>query len=269
MLSLLSSDFLPFSATTRCGIIDKATFPETKATQTYEMPLRDLLKKKDKYEVDTGHSESSNLPPPPEFTFMRTDTHTQEILSLPEEPPSPLYDTPTDGSGDVYRSRLSRLTGRSRSHSNASTASRSSDVSKSKDRPSNDRRLSQRLGFRKPEPTSTAVPQNLPEIRDGQDEDGDAWEQRATILARENERNRSAPATPVREDMPDLGALGLGKGNEGGIVSSKNTDDNIQEAIRLHEAGELVKATRMFGRLADPNGENNALSQVLYGLALR
>jgi hypothetical protein len=113
------------------------------------------------------------------------------------------------------------------------------------------------------------VPQNLPEIRDGQDEDGDAWEQRATILARENERNRSAPATPVREDMPDLGALGLGKGNEGGIVSSKNTDDNIQEAIRLHEAGELVKATRMFGRLADPNGENNALSQVLYGLALR
>lgn len=25
----------------------------------------------------------------------------------------------------------------------------------------------------------------------------------------------------------------------------------------------------MFGRLADPDGENNALSQVLYGLALR
>ena len=25
----------------------------------------------------------------------------------------------------------------------------------------------------------------------------------------------------------------------------------------------------MFGRLADPKGENNALSQVLYGLALR
>ena len=25
----------------------------------------------------------------------------------------------------------------------------------------------------------------------------------------------------------------------------------------------------MFGRLADPHGENNALSQVLYGLALR
>lgn len=32
---------------------------------------------------------------------------------------------------------------------------------------------------------------------------------------------------------------------------------------------ELEKATEMFGVLADPNGANNALGQVLYGLALR
>ena len=32
---------------------------------------------------------------------------------------------------------------------------------------------------------------------------------------------------------------------------------------------DLTSSTKMFGRLADPNGENNALSQVLYGLALR
>lgn len=32
---------------------------------------------------------------------------------------------------------------------------------------------------------------------------------------------------------------------------------------------ELEASTRMFGQLADPNGANNALSQVLYGLALR
>jgi len=53
------------------------------------------------------------------------------------------------------------------------------------------------------------------------------------------------------------------------VVSTKYVDDNIQEAIRLHEAGQLETSTSMFGRLADPNGENNALSQVLYGLALR
>lgn len=32
---------------------------------------------------------------------------------------------------------------------------------------------------------------------------------------------------------------------------------------------ELEKSTQMFAQLADPNGANNALSQVLYGLALR
>ncbi|KAF1814050.1 HCP-like protein [Eremomyces bilateralis CBS 781.70] len=56
----------------------------------------------------------------------------------------------------------------------------------------------------------------------------------------------------------------------GGIsVADAGGDVNIQEAIRLHEAGDLQRATAMFGRLADPNGANNALSQVLYGLALR
>jgi hypothetical protein len=73
----------------------------------------------------------------------------------------------------------------------------------------------------------------------------------------------------VNDNVPDVGTLNLGEKHEGGIVASKHTDDNIQEAIRLHEAGELEQATRMFGRLADPKGENNALSQVLYALALR
>jgi hypothetical protein len=32
---------------------------------------------------------------------------------------------------------------------------------------------------------------------------------------------------------------------------------------------DLERSTKMFGQLADPNGANNPLSQVLYGLALR
>lgn len=32
---------------------------------------------------------------------------------------------------------------------------------------------------------------------------------------------------------------------------------------------DLERSTQLFGRLADPNGANNPLSQVLYGLALR
>lgn len=95
----------------------------------------------------------------------------------------------------------------------------------------------------------------------------DQWEHRATILAKEMEKNRSRPTTPVGSTM-DLSKMSLG-GSPEGVVLTKYVDDNIQEAIRLHEAGELETSTQMFGRLADPNGENNALSQVLYGLALR
>jgi hypothetical protein len=233
------------------------------------MPLRDLLKKKEKLEVETDSAEP--LPPPPQITFMRSDTNTEEVISLPDDPPNAFYDPPTsaDGSNDGgHRARFSRLTGRSRSQSTASNASRSSETSKSKEHPRDSKRLSQRLGLRKPE-SSAVVPEDLPDIQDGQDGDGDAWEQRATILARENEKSRSRPATPVNEDMPDVGGMKLTEAKEGGVVASKSTDDNIQEAIRLHEAGELNNATRMFGRLADPNGENNALSQVLYALSLR
>jgi hypothetical protein len=99
------------------------------------------------------------------------------------------------------------------------------------------------------------------------------WEARATILAKKNEQQRSRPSTPVGS-VTDLGkfsdsTMGDSPGREKGVVSSKHVDDNIQEAIRLHEAGKLETSTQMFGRLADPKGENNALSQVLYGLALR
>ncbi len=140
------------------------------------------------------------------------------------------------------------------------------------------KRLSQRLHLKKADPSSVAVPDDLPEIsasvaglEDKQvDEAGieSQWEKRATMLARKNEASRSRPPTPLSSSM-DVSSAHLGDGRERGVIGDQHTDDNIQEAIRLHEAGELETSTRMFGRLADPEGENNALSQVLYGLALR
>lgn len=94
------------------------------------------------------------------------------------------------------------------------------------------------------------------------------WEARATILARKNEIARSRPATPSGSSV-DLTNLTLGERGEKGVVASKYSDDSIQEAIKLHMDGDYVGSTKMYGRLADPKGENNALSQVLYGLALR
>lgn len=124
----------------------------------------------------------------------------------------------------------------------------------------------------------------LPEIAPVCNDDGGAeartdaeaqWEKRATILARENERSISNSMLP----SSGSGGLGLEYGvatltvgrdeKRMNMVVSKEGDDDIQEAIRLHEAGDLERSTGMFGRLADPAGKNNALSQVLYGLALR
>jgi hypothetical protein len=230
------------------------------------------------------------VPPPPpipdepefQFTSMRSDTHTQEIISPPtfsstesSSPPPSLRNsnTGTRKSSGLFKGRP-RTTSTA---SGASVSSRSSDKSNSK---TGHRRLSQRLHLRRSEASSASVPDDLPEItvdNEAVDVTGieSQWEARATILAKKNEQQRSRPTTPVGSvtDLERFGEMTMGgrasPGNERGVVSSKYVDDNIQEAIRLHEAGELEVSTQMFGRLADPHGENNALSQVLYGLALR
>ncbi len=157
-------------------------------------------------------------------------------------------------------------------------SSRSRSTSESSQKGS--KRLSQRLHLSRSPSSSENVPEYLPEIVGGEeDNDGreSQWEKRATMLARENEKHRSRPGTPTHGSAaPVIPKLRLG--DESGrsspapqdrVVSSKAIDEDIQEAIRLHEAGELEKSTALFGRLADPRGANNPLSQVLYGLALR
>jgi DNA repair exonuclease SbcCD ATPase subunit len=157
------------------------------------MPLGINIKRKDKHKDVSDHAPGPALPPRPEFTFLRSDTYTQEVLSLPEDPPedSPEPLSPTEGAGGGRRQAFPQPTGRPRSRSDVSTTSRSSDTSKSKDkdRPHGHRSLSERLGLRKEE-TSANVPQDFHEIADGQYEDGNAREQRATILAKENEKNQ-------------------------------------------------------------------------------
>ncbi|RDA89537.1 hypothetical protein CP533_0349 [Ophiocordyceps camponoti-saundersi (nom. inval.)] len=81
--------------------------------------------------------------------------------------------------------------------------------------------------------------------------DNEFWERRATMLAGVHDEDQPQPQPPTEE------------------IASRQTDQDIQEAIRLHEAGSLEQSTAIFARLADPSGANNALSQVLYGLALR
>lgn len=248
------------------------------------MGLRDMLKKKDRLSQSYSPDAATvGRLAAPEFTFIRSDTNTEEVIYPPASPLTPKSDddgylTAKDSSGSKPRRSLDVFKS-SRSRGNSPSSARSEenqDASGRKDGPG--RRKSHRLPFGSRSPsTSEFVPENLPSIRlpgdDGALDDRDnaelEWENRATILVKHNSQalTRSATPSPAREkgnpwDQPQ------GHGYESKL-SGKEIDDMLQEAIRLHEDGELEKATVLFGKLADPKGANNPLSQVLYGLALR
>jgi hypothetical protein len=246
------------------------------------MGLRDLLKKKD--DVSRGAAPDAQPVHGPEFTFIRSDTHSQDLIHPPDGPLGDVGNYLSVNEPPKQRRSLDvfRSGHRSRSRSDSSPAGSGSD--------GGGRRMS-RFQLNRAPPSSEKVPQDLPEIVAPSDpSDRDAaelqWEQRATMLATQNDRASGAsqptsPMSPMSPGGPGGPLYGPGPGpgrssrsasvSAGGsrVVSSKAIDEDIQEAIRLHEAGDLEKSTTLFGRLADPDGANNPLSQVLYGLALR
>lgn len=284
------------------------------------MGLRDLLKKKDSIQEQDTDAETISKLASPEFTFIRSDSLSQEIIHPPSHPAAAAHDGSGDDDAahahlrakekDGARNRLSLDVFRSsRSRSSSLASNKSGQAKDVRDRASVSRRLSHRLHLSRNPSSSEVVPQDLPEIKaytpDGQeDREGEElqWEKRATILARENSKHRGRPdlgrydresvsrdASQIHlgDDGPST-IPGVPPGAERGYsprsndviglavstpeeaaLSTQAIDADIQEAIRLHEAGELEESTTLFGRLADPNGANNPLSQVLYGLALR
>jgi hypothetical protein len=122
------------------------------------------------------------------------------------------------------------------------------------------------------------VPDNLPDVGGAvvarNEEDEAKWEKRATVLVQGGPLGHSAPPTPTIEINDAMASMGMSPAGRPGVQRQPSTgaladEENIQEAIRLHEKGNLEASTALFGRLADPSGPNNALAQVLYGLALR
>ena len=238
------------------------------------MPLKDLLKKKDKLSNDEG--KTTVISPndgAPAFKFLRTDTYNQEEIQPPtfDGDPKGIH-IPARSSTPPSTPPKRSLGDRLRRGSNASPASPES--------PKESQRISQRLHLgsksRASSTSSVNIPTDLPAINDAYSKQGDKqeneakWEERATILAKENALvqpptaalsqmsvtpGESAARRPSHSRSPSIRS-----------ISDAAGDGNIQEAIRLHEAGELTKATEMFGRLAETG---NVLSQVLYGLSLR
>ena len=248
------------------------------------MALKDLLKKKDNIK-EASPDTIASLPeaPKPEFTFVRSDTNSQEFISPPSFP-----DDPSTNSEKHHTSPFFRL----RASSNASSSPRSSTESKEQPRPSSkdkdSRRLSQRLHLSRSNPhslnqTSTNVPSDLPDIApislQSEEEKQAAWEERATLLAKENPNTdrrslsrgsttstRSRRSETTITSQPNFHHAHLGDNPaRATVISDAKSDDDIQVALQLHEAGNLSESTAMFGRLAS----KNAMAQILYGLALR
>ncbi|KAM3546646.1 hypothetical protein ARSEF1564_000479 [Beauveria bassiana] len=244
----------------------------------------------------------------PEFTFVRSDTASMEVIHPGDEKlssnrspprhtaPAPHDNDDDDGPAQHLSPSKEPGSGLRRSlsifHSNRSrSASVSSQASTQSGSGTRRRRLSERLHLRHRQPESSdSVPDNLPAITVGTADEAH-WEQRATLLAEQNKIARSAPGSPSLEgsmaslNIAPTAAVGSGTPTaEGGrsrsrsnsprlappkAVSSKKIDDAIQEAIRLHEAGDVAQSTAIFETLADPQGANSPLSQVMFGMALR
>ncbi|KAF2270667.1 HCP-like protein [Lojkania enalia] len=223
------------------------------------MTLKDLLKKRDKVRDEGAAPKGPELSTDvPEFQFYRSTTTTHEAIEPPSFPGDPNRESPLL-SPEPHK-RLSRF----RRHSNASQSNAGAEDNRAREN-----RLSERLHIsRQRSSSSVNLPENLPEIGDGvaRTEDDEAkWEKRATLMAKGNTISRSGSTTP---NIETSNPLEVGRRSRSPSVSAVG-DGDIQEAIRLHESGNLEASTALFGRLADPNGANNALSQVLYGLALR
>ena len=255
------------------------------------MALKDLLKKRDKIHENAPPPVAPPPLDPPEFTIMRSDTHTQELISPPTFA-SDIEPHQTVNEDHHSHNPFSRL----RKSSVASNSPNSSNKDGKRPSSMEGKRLSQSLHFRSNSRASSQasvnVPSDLPEIQNVavNEEDQQAqWEQRATILANANASTRAralshsdqGSGSPQRKghrrsksdmSIPESAVMQVEPREHLGdkvvvksSISDQKGDENIQEAIRLHEAGELTKSTEMFGRLA----ASNAMAQIMFGLALR
>jgi hypothetical protein len=227
------------------------------------MTLKDLLKKKDKIKDDgaapVARGGPTLSPDVPEFQFFRTTTSTQESIEPPSFPGDPTR------APQPLLSPTRTTFGRFRKHSDAAKQG-SQNGSEG---------VAKRLHFGRTRSSSSAhVPENLPAVGgDGvarTEEEEANWEKRATVLVTEGALGgASGPTSPRIEVTNPLSPGALKSRSRSGSINAPEDEENIQEAIRLHEKGNLEASTALFGRLADPNSHNNALAQVLYGLALR
>ncbi|KAF1975228.1 HCP-like protein [Bimuria novae-zelandiae CBS 107.79] len=232
------------------------------------MPLKDLLKKKDRVRTSSDAPEKGPTlsPDVPEFQFYRSTTTTRESIEPPAFPGDPQRETHL-----APEAPRSGLKGKLRRHSNAGQAGPGAERGKSDG--------GHKLHFgRSRSGSSVNVPQDLPEVGgDGvarNEEEEARWEKRATMLV-EGTVLKSGGTTPtieVNNPMSSGSRNGPSRSNSFDATAGhdpESPEQKFQDAIDLHKEGDFVKSTKKFGEVADTKGPNQALAEVLYGLALR
>ena len=207
------------------------------------MTFKDLLKKKDKTQDEDSSQEipAPILDPSSEshFTFMRSDTNTQEVFDPPAlggvAPKPTATNIPPQPETSPPSKRLSRL----RKFSSASTTSTSSTEKSEKRR---SQRLSFRTHSRNHSASSVNVPSDLPSINDGNDEfDGEEreadWEKRATLLAKGNPQG-AAPISVT--ETSKLDEKGVSSGNSGRSRSRSRSVSDKKGDVSLEECPEVL-----------------------------
>jgi len=291
-LSTVGVPLTPLSCHVLCFVVYSRvrtliTHSRTEVLASNMTGLKDLLKKKEKIGEDTHTAPQQECLAPPEFTIIRTTTTTEEVIQPPSFPGDDDSSDRRKAPEETPKEKKRHTLGFRKSSNSGITKDPPAAVEEQAEkvsqqlpvRPKNERRISARLHLHRSRSatseSSTNLPQDLPEapvtvavgsldgtaqeIKEEKEQREAQWEKRATMLAQSNplleEQEKQREKARSRSKSPS--------------ISDKGGDENIQEAIRLHESGDLERSTAMFGRLSDSKGANNALAQVLYGLALR
>lgn len=204
--------------------------------------LKDILHKRD--ELSTDKSPARNnipqtlpaTPPPPEITFLRSDTFSQEVITPPT-----YHDHNPDPPRSIESSRPSSSTSR-RSFQFLHRSSRSPSLSSpSPPRPRLERRLSNllRLDHRRDRSnsrdSSANIPAGLPQIADDRGVDKEEresqWERRATVLVQQNPQFGQL-SSPLQSPAQSVGDLSLAVGEQGrSRSSSQGQDVGLQDDV--------------------------------------
>lgn len=231
------------------------------------MAIRDLLKKKDRIKAegatekpgDNAEHTSGAIEDraPPGFTFIRSTTSMNEVIEPPDHPVEPSPTPKVDhAEAEPRRRRISNL--HFRKPSRSPSKSPAIDDADAESPLSTDgttdrsRRISGRLErfhltprSRAVSQTSIHVPQDLPEINGGGADEADTeaqWEKRALLLAKRNADDEDRQLAEKTDDAAVNDATHQNtirpiRPKHVRAVSNPEADVDIQEAVRLHEAG--------------------------------